>query len=159
MSQAVTHVPRNGEGEKLAEEIVLHKIAPPPSIEAHEDFYSEFWVRRAENTYFFFPVGTLVQCLQRLLSQGGSLVVEKLPRPSFRLVQVLKPVVSHRPQPLAFQLMEREPKKICPHAAFQIWGGSGVLSSSLPGTWSSQIWLQKCPLAQGGFIFFCHPSK
>lgn len=73
-----------------------NNFPPPENIEAHEDFYSEFWVRRAENTYFFFPVGTLVQCLQKLLSQGGSLVVEKQPRPSFRLMHVLKPIVSHR---------------------------------------------------------------
>lgn len=52
-----------GRGEKLAEETELLETAPPTpeSIEAHEDFYSEFWVRRAQNTYFLFPVGTLVQ--------------------------------------------------------------------------------------------------
>ena len=51
-------------GGKLAEETILFETAPPPlpeSIETHEDSYSEFWVRRAQNTYFFFPVGTLVQ--------------------------------------------------------------------------------------------------
>lgn len=30
-----------------------NSFPPSESIEAHEDFYSEFWVRRAENTYFF----------------------------------------------------------------------------------------------------------
>lgn len=48
-----------GRGEKLAEEIILLETGfpPPESTEAHEDFYSEFGVRRAENTYFFLSCG------------------------------------------------------------------------------------------------------
>lgn len=34
-----------------------NSFPPSESIEAHEDFYSEFWVRRAENTYFFLSCG------------------------------------------------------------------------------------------------------
>lgn len=62
-----------GRGEKLAEETILLETAPPPpppeSIETHEDSYSEFWVRRAQNTYFFFPVGTLVQSAMTAFSE------------------------------------------------------------------------------------------
>lgn len=151
----MTHAPRNGEGEKLAEETVLLETASPlPKALKHtRTFILNFGSDVLRTPIFFFPVGTLVQCLQRLLSQEGSPVVVERPRPSFRLLHVLKHVPSHRPQHLAFHLMEGEPQKICQHAAFQIWGGTSVLSSSLPGTWSPQVWLQNFPLAQGGFFF------
>lgn len=51
--------------------------------------------------------------------------------------------------------MEEEPQKIRQRAVFQIQGGTGVLSSSLPGVSSLQIWLQNFPLAgAGGALFF-----
>lgn len=56
---------------------------------------------------FFFPVGSLVQYLQRLPSRGGAPVGVKQPNPSFRLVHVPKPVLSHRPQHLSWLLVRR----------------------------------------------------
>lgn len=83
----MTHAPRNGEGEKLAEETILLETAPPPplpeSIETHEDSYSEFWVRRAQNTYFFFPVGTLVQSAMTAFS-GRILGCREALQPQFQ---------------------------------------------------------------------------
>lgn len=57
--------------------------------------------------------------------------------------------------------MEGEPQKIRQRAVFQIQGGTGVLSSSLPGVSSLQIWLQNFPLAGAGeaLFFFLSPLK
>lgn len=110
----MTHAPRNGEGEKLAEETVLLETASPllKALKHTRTFILNFGSDVLRTPIFFFPVGTLVQCLQRLLSQEGSPVVVERPRPSFRLLHVLKPVPSHGPQHLAFHLMEGEPQKI-----------------------------------------------
>lgn len=132
-----------GRGEKLAEETVLLKTASPilRALKHTRTFILNFGSDVLRTLIFFFSVGTLVQCLQRLLSQEGSPVAVKWPRPSFRLLHVLKSVPSHRPQCLAFHLMEGEPQKIHRHTALQIQGGSSVL----PGTWSPHIWLWRFP--------------
>lgn len=109
VSQAVTHAPRNGEGEKLAQETILLETNSPPtpkSIEVHEGFYSEFGVRCAQNTPFSFPWGLFwcsicKGCFLRedlCLPGGGPVPVSGSP----------KPIPSRRPQQLAFYLMEGE---------------------------------------------------
>lgn len=113
-------------GEKLAEEIVLLETASPllRALKHMRTFILNFGSDVLRTPIFFFPVGTLVQCLQRLLSQEGSPVAMKWLRPSFRLLHVLKSILSHRPQCLAFLLMEGEPQKIRRHAASQIQEGT-----------------------------------
>lgn len=46
MSQAVTHAPKSGEGEKVSlDTLILVSTSPTPeSTVAHEGFYSEFRV-------------------------------------------------------------------------------------------------------------------
>lgn len=74
-------------------------------------------------------------------------------------MHVLKPIRSHRPQHLAFHLMEGEPQKIHQHAVLQAQGGISALNSSLPGIRSPPIWLQNFPLLQGGIVVFLPPLK
>lgn len=74
-------------------------------------------------------------------------------------MHVLKPIRSHRPQHLAFHLMEGEPQKIHQHAVLQAQGGISALNSSLPGIRSPPIWLHNFPLLQGGIVVFLPPLK
>lgn len=104
---------------------------------------------------FFFPVGRLVQYLQRQLPHTGSLVAVKRFRPGFRLMHVPKPVRSHRPRHLAFHLMEGEPQKIPRHAAFQVQGRNRcppVVPCLAPGAPKSGFRISPC--FRGGIVVF-----
>lgn len=104
---------------------------------------------------FFFPVGRLVQYLQRRLPQTGSPVAARRFSPGVRLMHVPKPDWSHRPRRLAFRLVEGEPQKIRQHAVFRAQGRSGwprvvpCLRSGAPKSGFSIF-----PCFRGGIVVF-----
>lgn len=150
-----------GRGEKLAEAAILLETAPPlpERIEAREAFYSEFWVRRAQNTSFSFPVGTLVQYLQRLPSQGGALVAVKPSGPSFRLVHVLKPVLSHRPRTWLFTCWRESLRKFASVQCCRF--EEELVLSAVPclGSGAPKSGFRISPWLRRSFFFFLLPLE
>lgn len=106
--------------------------------------------------FFFFPVGRLVQYLQRLLPQGGSLVAVRRSGPGFRLMHVLNPVQSHRPGHLfGFSFRGERTSENSTARSVQVQAGTSALNSSLPGIRSPPNPASEFPPASGEC--FCFP--
>jgi hypothetical protein len=131
VSQAMTHAPRNGEGEKVSPRILLLKSSPltPRALKHTRTVVLNFGFAVLGAPFSFSAVGMVVQRLQTPVSERRPCAM-----PS-RLVHVLKPILSHRP-----------------HSRFFFSGRfsdpRGTWDSGL-GSGSPQVWFQNLHLAPG----------